>query len=169
MQGDPEVIALLNEHLTAELTAVNQYFLHARMQDHWGFTALGSYTYAESLDEMRHADTIISRVLFLDGLPNLQRLGTLRIGETVPEQFRCDLAIEVEALERLRRGSALCRAKGDLTSANLFETILADEERHIDYLETQLSLIEVVGESNYLARQLPAGGSHGVAAGTGDG
>lgn len=150
MQGDERVIEFLNEQLTAELTAINQYFLHARMQENWGYTRLATYTRAESLDEMRHAEALTDRILFLEGLPNYQRLFPLRIGESVPEQFRCDLAIEQEAIDRLRRGIAYMRSVDDVTSARIFEDILADEERHIDYLETQLGLVDKLGEKLYL-------------------
>lgn len=150
MQGDAQVIEFLNEQLTAELTAINQYFLHARMQQNWGYTTLAAHTRAESLDEMRHAEVLTDRILFLEGLPNYQRLFPLRIGETVPEQFRADMKIEEEAVDRLRRGIAHMRAVGDVTSAKIFEDILADEEHHIDYLETQLGLIEKLGEPLYL-------------------
>jgi bacterioferritin len=152
MQGDPEVIALLNEQLTSELTAINQYFLHAKMQQNWGLTKLAAYTREESIDEMRHAEKLTDRILFLDGLPNYQRLGTLNIGQTVREQLQSDLAIEVAVGERLRPGIAMCREKGDMTSANLFEEILADEEHHIDYIETNLALIDRLGEQLYLAQ-----------------
>jgi bacterioferritin len=152
MQGDPEVIALLNEQLTSELTAINQYFLHAKMQQNWGLTKLAAYTREESIDEMRHAEKLTDRILFLDGLPNYQRLGTLNIGQTVREQLQSDLAIEVAVVERLRPGIAMCREKGDMTSANLFEEILADEEHHIDYIETNLALIDRLGEQLYLAQ-----------------
>jgi bacterioferritin len=152
MQGDPEIIALLNEQLTSELTAINQYFLHAKMQQNWGLTKLAAYTRAESLDEMRHAEKITDRILFLEGLPNYQRLSPLRIGQTVREQLQSDLKIELEVVERLRPGIALCRSKGDMTTANLFEEILADEEHHIDYIETNLDLIDKLGEPLYLAQ-----------------
>jgi bacterioferritin len=150
MQGDDRVIEFLNEQLTAELTAINQYFLHARIQQNWGLTRLAAYTRSESLDEMRHAELLTDRILFLDGLPNFQRLFPLRIGESVPEQFRCDLAIEHEAVDRLRRGITHMRSVHDVTSAKIFEDILADEEHHIDYLETQLGLIDKLGEQLYL-------------------
>jgi bacterioferritin len=152
MQGDPKTTEYLNEQLTAELTAINQYFLHAKMQEHWGFTTLAAHTRHESIDEMRHAEVLTDRILFLGGLPNFQRLGTLAIGESVPEQFRCDMVIEQEAVVRLRAGAAHMRSVGDLTSARLFEDILADEEHHIDYLETQLELVEQLGEPLYLAQ-----------------
>jgi bacterioferritin len=150
MQGDERVIEFLNEQLTAELTAINQYFVHARMQANWGYTRLAAHTRAESIDEMRHAEVLIDRILFLEGLPNLQRLAQLRIGETVREQFDADLAIEVEAVDRLRRGIEHMRSVGDVTSAKIFEAILADEEHHIDYLETQLGLLDTLGEALYL-------------------
>jgi len=152
MRGDEQVIALLNEQLTSELTAINQYFLHAKMQQNWGYTELARHTRAESIEEMQHAETITDRILFLEGLPNYQRLLPLRIGQTVNEQFRSDLAIELEVVERLRPGIAMCREKGDDTTANLFEKILADEESHIDYLETQLELMERLGAQLYLAQ-----------------
>jgi bacterioferritin len=150
MQGDARVIEFLNEQLTAELTAINQYFLHARMQHNWGYSKLAAYTRAESLDEMRHAEVLTDRILFLDGLPNYQKLFPLRIGESVPEQFRCDMQVEQEAIDRLRRGIEYMRSVGDVTSAKLFEDILVDEEHHLDYLETQLALIEQLGEQLYL-------------------
>ncbi|MEV4412133.1 bacterioferritin [Catellatospora sp. NPDC049609] len=150
MQGDARVIEFLNEQLTAELTAINQYWLHYRMQENWGYTKLAKYTRHESIDEMKHADRLAERILFLDGLPNFQKLGALRIGETVKEQFQCDMKIELEAVERLRLGIEYMRSVGDVTSANIFEEILADEEHHIDYLETQLGLIESLGEGLYL-------------------
>ncbi len=158
MQGDPEVIEVLNEVLTSELTAINQYFLHARMQKNWGFTSLGEHTYHESIDEMKHADQLIERILFLDGHPNVQRLGSVRIGETVPEQLAADMAVEVHAVDALRRGIVLCRDKADTVSRLLLESILSSEEEHIDYLETQLALMETLGEPLYLARLL---GEHG--------
>ena len=150
MQGDARVIEFLNDQLSGELTAINQYFLHAKMQENWGFTRLAAYTKAESLDEMRHAELLTDRILFLEGLPNYQRLFPVRIGENVPEMFRSDMQIEVEAVDRLRRGAEYMRSVSDITSAKLFEDILADEEHHIDYLETQLGLIETLGEALYL-------------------
>ncbi len=152
MQGDKKIIELLNEQLTAELTAINQYFLHAKMQENWGYTKLAEYTRAESFDEMRHAEKLTDRILFLEGLPNYQKLGTLHIGQTVAEQLRADLDIELEVVNRLRPAVVLMREKGDTTSARLFEEILQDEEHHIDYLETELGLIESLGEQLYLAR-----------------
>ncbi|GAB1640206.1 bacterioferritin [Krasilnikovia sp. MM14-A1259] len=150
MQGDERVIEFLNEQLTAELTAINQYFLHAKMQDNWGFTKLAAHTRAESIDEMRHAEVLTDRILFLEGLPNYQRLFPLRIGENVREMFQSDMAIEVEAVDRLRRGIEYMRSIGDVTSAKLFEDILADEEHHVDYLETQLTLLDTLGEQLYI-------------------
>jgi bacterioferritin len=154
VQGDAEVIELLNEVLTNELTAVNQYFLHARMQKNWGFLKLGEYTYAESIDEMKHADLLIERILFLEGHPNVQRLDPVRIGETVPEQLEADMAVEVRAIDALQRGIAVCQDKGDVVTRLLFESILSSEEEHIDYLETQLSLLQSLGEAQYLAAHL---------------
>src|SRR6201990_3433877 len=131
MRGDDRVIEFLNEQLTAELTAINQYFLHAKMQEIFGGVKLARHTRAESVDEMRHAEILTDRILFLEGLPNYQRLFHLRIGQTVGEMFQADRQVEVEAIDRLRRGIVVMRAKGDVTSANIFEGILADEEHHI--------------------------------------
>ena len=152
MDGDKDIIVLLNEQLTAELTAINQYFLHAKMQEHWGYTKLAAYTRHESFDEMKHAEVLTDRILFLEGLPNYQRLNPLRIGQSVPEQLRSDLAVEMEAVDRLRPGIELMRSRGDITSARIFEEILADEETHVDYLETELDLIDTLGEQLYLQR-----------------
>jgi bacterioferritin len=154
MQGDDEIIELLNEVLTAELTAVNQYFLDARMLSNWGFERLGKRFYDESLDEMKDADQLIERILFLDGMPNLQRLSTIRVGETAPEKLTVALDLEKEAIERLNRGIAACTAKGDNGSRDLLETILEGEEQHADWLESQLELISQVGEAHYLAQQI---------------
>jgi bacterioferritin len=154
MRGDPEVLALLNEQLTSELTAINQYFLHSKMQASWGYTELAAHTRAESFEEMTHAESITDRILLLDGLPNYQRLFSLRVGQTVREQFESDLQIEQEVVERLRPGIALCRERQDTTSAILLETIMADEEGHIDYLQTQLELMDSLGEQLYLAQCL---------------
>ena len=152
MQGDPEVIEFLNEQLTGELTAINQYFLHAKMQENFGWTKLAKYTRHESFDEMKHAEMLTDRILFLDGLPNYQRLFHVRVGQTVTEMFQADRQVEVEAIDRLKRGIEVMRAKGDITSANIFESILADEEHHIDYLDTQLELVEKLGEALYIAQ-----------------
>jgi bacterioferritin len=154
MHGDAQVISLLNEQLTAELTAINQYFLHARMQQNLGWVKIAEHTRAESVDEMRHAEALTDRILFLDGLPNYQRLSPLRIGQTITQMFLADMAVETEAVDRLRRGIEYMRGASDITSARLFESILADEETHIDYLETQLGLIESLGEQHYLAQQI---------------
>lgn len=151
MQGDPEVIEFLNEQLTGELTAINQYFLHAKMQENFGWPKLAEYTRHESFDEMKHAEVLTDRILFLEGLPNYQRLFHVRIGQTVTEMFQADREIEVEAIDRLRRGVEVMRSKNDITSANIFEAILADEEQHIDYLDTQLELIDKLGEALYLS------------------
>jgi bacterioferritin len=152
MQGDSEVLTLLNQQLTAELTAINQYFLHSKMQDNWGFTELAKHTRDESFDEMRHAERITDRILILDGLPNYQRIGTLNIGQTIREQFESDLALEYEVVNRLKPAIVLCREKQDSTTANLFEDIVADEEHHIDYLETQLELMNKLGVELYSAQ-----------------
>src|SRR6476620_571005 len=161
MQGDPEVLRLLNEQLTSELTAMNQYFLHSKMQDNWGFTELAAHTRAESFDEMRHAEAITDRILLLDGLPNYQRLFSLRVGQTVREQFEADLTIEYEVLARLRPGIIMCREKEDATSAHLLEKILANEADHIDYLETQLELMVKLGEELYSAQCVSRPPGHG--------
>jgi bacterioferritin len=152
MRGDERVLEILNEQLTAELTAINQYFLHARMQENWGWVKLAAHTRSESIDEMRHAETITDRILFLEGLPNYQRLFTLRIGQNIKEMLDADLAVELEAVERLRTGIEYMRQVGDVTSANVFESILGDEEDHIDYLETQLGLVDKLGEPLYIAQ-----------------
>lgn len=152
MQGDPDVLRLLNEQLTSELTAINQYFLHSKMQEYWGFTELAAHTRAEAFDEMRHAESVTNRILLLDGLPNYQRLGSLRVGQTLREQFEADLAIEFEVMDRLKPGIIMCRERQDSTSANLFEQIVADEETHIDYLQTQLELMAKLGEELYSAQ-----------------
>src|ERR1700735_2031140 len=152
MRGDKRVLEFLNEQLSAEPTAINQYFLHAKMQENLGWLRLARHTRAESVDEMRHAEVLTDRILFLDGLPNYQRLFKLRIGQTITEMLRSDLAVETEAVDRLRRGIDHIRGVSDVTSANVFESILADEEQHIDYLETQLGLIEQLGEPLYLAQ-----------------
>lgn len=152
MNGDADVLRLLNEQLTSELTAINQYFLHSKLQDNWGFTELAAHTRAESFDEMRHAERITDRIIILDGLPNYQRIGSLRIGQSVREQFEADLAIEYEVLERLKPGVVMCREKQDSTSAFLLEEIIADEEQHVDYLETQLELMNTLGDQLYLSQ-----------------
>ncbi|MDO8801883.1 bacterioferritin [Phenylobacterium sp.] len=150
MQGDKAIIQLLNAVLTNELTAVNQYFLHARMYQNWGLAKLGAITYEESIGEMKHADKLIKRILFLDGLPNLQDLHKLRIGETVPECMTSDLAVEVGGRADQIRGIKLCEESADYVTRQILREILTDTEEHIDFLETQLSLVRQLGEQNYL-------------------
>jgi bacterioferritin len=154
MQGDPTVIELLNEVLTGELTAVNQYFVHAKLCDNWGYKRLYDKVYSESIEEMKHADELIDRIIFLDGVPNVQRYGSIRIGETVPEQFELDLATEREAIERLRTGIVACWDKLDHVTRDLLEDILEDEEEHVDWLETQQETIRQVGLELYLSQQI---------------
>ena len=154
MKGDAKVIEFLNKALFNELTAINQYFLHAKMLKNWGLKELAEHEYHESIDEMKHADKLSERILFLDGLPNFQALGKLKIGETPREILQCDLALELEALQLLKDAIVHCEGVGDFTSRQLFADILDSEEEHIDWIETQLSLIERIGEQNYLAQQL---------------
>ena len=154
MKGVKEVIDLLNEVLAGELVAINQYFLHAKMCKNWGYMALAETIRKESIDEMKHADQLADRILFLDGLPNFQRLDRLTIGENVPEQFKADLELEYRAIKRLNDGIKLCRDHGDNASEDLLTRILVSEEEHTDWLETQLKLIEHLGEKAYLAEQL---------------
>jgi bacterioferritin len=154
MQGDRDVIRHLNEVLRNELTAINQYFLHARMFDNWGFERLGHHERDESIDEMKHADRLVQRILFLEGLPNLQDLDKLLIGQNVQEALECDLALERRAHPMLKQAIAYCESVGDYVSREIFETILESEEDHIDFLETQLGLIADVGVQNYLQSQM---------------
>ena len=154
MQGDDEIIELLNEVLTAELTAINQYFVHAKMCANWGYDRLADHGRHESIDEMKHADLVIDRILYFDGVPNMQRLFPLRVGETVAEQLENDLQLEYAAIAMLNQGVAKCREYGDNASEDLFTRILVSEEEHTDWLETQLELIKQVGEQNYLAQQI---------------
>ena len=154
MKGDAKVIEFLNKALYNELTAINQYFLHAKMLKNWGLKELADHEYHESIDEMKHADSLSERILFLDGLPNFQALGRLRIGESPLEILRADLALELEAVPLLREAIAHCETVNDYVSRKLFADILESEEEHIDWIETQLSLVERLGEPNYLAQQL---------------
>lgn len=152
MQGNSEIVELLNAQLTTEITSVNQYFLHAKMQEHWGYTKLAHWTRHESFDEMNHAETLTNRILMLEGLPNYQRILPINVGENVPEQLRSDLALEYDGLQRLRDSIVTCRGHGDATTANIFEEILASEEDHIDKLETELAMLVTLGEPLYLAQ-----------------
>ena len=154
MKGDPKVIEHLNKALYNELIAINQYFLHARMLKNWGLKELAEHEYHESIDEMKHADRLTERILFLDGLPNFQNLGKLRIGESPVEIFRADLALEYDALPTLKDAIAHCEQVGDYVSRELFADILESEEEHIDWIETQLDLVARVGEQNYLQSKI---------------
>lgn len=157
MQGDKKVIELLNQQLTNELTAINQYFLHARIFKHWGLEKLNDVEYKESIGEMKHADRLVQRILMLDGLPNLQALGKLAIGETTPEILRCDLQLEMVAHGHVKTAIAHCESVGDYLSRDLLVDILDDTEEHIDWLETQLDLIEKVGLQNYQQSMMGSG------------
>ncbi len=154
MKGDPNIIKLLNDQLTNELTAINQYFLHARMYKHWGFGKLAKKEYAESIGEMKHADKLIDRILMLDGLPNLQALHKVMVGENTPEMLDCDLQLEKTAQVTVKDGIAACEAARDFVSRELFQHILDDTEEHIDWLETQKDLIDKIGLQNYLQSQM---------------
>jgi bacterioferritin len=154
MQAPPEIIELLNEVLTAELTAVNQYFGHSRMQKNWGFERLADHSYHESIDEMKHADSLIERILYLEGLPNLQRLGSVRLGEDPIEQLRLDLELEREAVERFNRGIALSVELADNGTRDMLEEMLTSEEEHVDWLETQLDAVQRLGAELYLSQQM---------------
>jgi bacterioferritin len=154
MKGDKKIIDILNDVLTAELTAINQYFVHAEMAENWGYDRLHKIIRKHSIGEMKHAEEIIERVLFLEGVPNVQRLGKISIGENVPEILKADYALELEALPRLNQGIELCRELGDNNSRHLLEEILHEEEEHVDWLEAQLSLVEQIGVQNYLAQQI---------------
>ena len=151
---DPKVIEVLNDVLTGELTAINQYFIHSEMCANWGYSRLHAYIRKESIDEMKHAESLMERILYLEGIPNVQRLGKINIGETVQEQLTVDLALELDALPRLNDGIEVCKAAGDNGSRLLLEEILASEEEHVDWLEAQLDLISQVGIENYLAQQI---------------
>jgi bacterioferritin len=154
MKGNASVIDALNEVLTAELTGINQYFVHGRMCENWGYKRLWEKLREESIDEMKHADKLIERVLYLEGIPNLQRLGKINIGENVPEQLKSDLALEKDAVDRLNRTIELCRSVGDHGSRHLLEDMLVSEEDHLNWIEAQIGLIEQLGVNTYLAEQL---------------
>lgn len=159
MKGDKQVIVFLNKALKNELTAINQYFLHARMFRNWGLVKLGEYEYKESIDEMKHADKLIERILFLDGLPNLQDLGKLHIGEDIKDSLECDLKLEMEAHPLLKEAIAHCEKVGDYISRELFEDILESEEEHIDFLETQLKVLDSIGLQNFQQSWTGIGGA----------
>lgn len=154
MKGDAKVIEFLQETLTAELTAINQYFLHAEMMENWGYHRLAKFTKKESIEEMRHAEALIERILYLDGVPNMSQLFPLRIGQNVKEQIQNDLQLEYEAVPRLNRAINAAVAAGDNGSRDLFEKILTDEEHHVDYLEAQLHMIQEMGYENYIAQHI---------------
>jgi bacterioferritin len=154
VKGKPEIIEALNEVLTAELTAINQYFIHHRMCGNWGYEKLSDKKREESIEEMKHADKVIQRLLFLDGVPNMQRLGSVRVGEDPIEQHNLDLELEVDAVGRLNRAIALCRDKADNGTRELFEAILEDEEDSVDWLEAQLYIVKEIGKERYLAEQI---------------
>ena len=154
MQRDPAITELLNEVLTAELTSVNQYFVDYKMLENWGYGPLAQHYREESIDEMKDADELIGRILFLEGVPNLQRLSTVRVGETVPEKLQLALDLEKESIERLNQGIAQCVAVGDNGTRDLLENVLEGEEEHADWLETQLALVAQLGDAHYLAQQI---------------
>jgi bacterioferritin len=157
MKGNDEVINVLNEVLTSELTAINQYFIHSKMCEDWGFQKLAAKKKEESLEEMRHADMIIARILFLDGVPNMQRFFPVKVGEDAIEQHRLDLEVEYDAVKRLNAGLSVCREKSDNGTHELLKVILQQEEDGIDWLEAQLHLVEAIGKERYLAEQMVAG------------
>jgi bacterioferritin len=154
VRGDPKVIEALNEVLTAELTALNQYFIHHKMCENWGYERLSKKKREESIDEMKDADLVIGRILYFDGVPNMQRLSPIRVGENPVEQHKLDLAVETEAIDRLNRAIALCRDKGDNGSRELLESILEGEEKSADWLEAQLHIVDEIGMERYLAEQI---------------
>jgi bacterioferritin len=162
MLRDPKVIEHLNTQLTNELTAINQYFLHARTLQHWGVTKLGKHEYAESIEEMKHADVLIQRILFLDGLPNVQRLNQIAVGETVEEILKADLAIEEKAMVDLREGIAYCESVRDYASRDLLAEILENEEEHVDFLDRQFDLIKQIGIQNYILLNAAAAPDQGA-------
>jgi len=159
MRGDPEILDALNEILTAELTAINQYFVHAKMCENWGYQQLAKKKREESIDEMKDADEVLERILFLEGVPNMQRLNPVRVGEDAIEQHRLDLALELDAVKRYNRVIELARSKGDNGTRALLERILHDEEESVDWLEAQLHIVEEIGKERYLAEQLRGEGS----------
>jgi bacterioferritin len=154
LKGDPQIIALLNDVLTAELTAINQYFLHARLCHHWGFERLYEKIRAESIEEMKHADVLIERILYLDGLPNLQRYTKVNVGQSVPEMFQLDLAVEYDAVKRFNAGIDAAQKAGDNGTRDILQAMLREEEAHVDWLETQQEAMKQTGLENYLAEQL---------------
>jgi bacterioferritin len=154
MKGDPEILDMLNDVLTGELTAINQYFVHAKMCENWGYTKLHEKMRAEAIEEMHDADKVIDRILFLDGVPNMQRLGPVRVGEDVVEQHKSDMKLEVAAIERLNKGIAVCRERGDNGTRELLEGILKGEESHLDWLEARLHIVGDIGKERYLAEQI---------------
>ena len=154
MKGEPAIIEAMNEVLTAELTAINQYFIHHKMCENWGYERLAKKKREESIEEMKHADAVIGRILYFDGIPNMQRLSPIRVGENPVEQHKLDLAVETEAVARLNKAIALCRAKGDNGSRELLEGILVNEEESVDWLEAQLHIVEEIGKEQYLAEQI---------------
>jgi len=154
MKSSDEILGLLNQLLTNELTAINQYFVHAKMCQNWGYHRLAAKIREESIDEMRHADEVISRILFLEGVPNVQRYHKIKVGETVREQLEVDLALEYDAIKFLNQGIALARTAADNATEDMMTKILVSEEQHADWIETQLELIRQIGEQNYLAQQL---------------
>jgi len=154
MKGDADVIQILNDVLCAELTGINQYFIHAMMCANWRYKRLADHSREESLEEMKHAQEVIERILYLDGVPNMQKYMKVNVGQTVPEQHEFDLAVEKDAVDRLNKGIELCRGKGDNGSRLLLEKILHDEEEHVDWLESQLLQIKTLGLDNYLAQQI---------------
>lgn len=156
MKGDPKVIEVLNDVLTAELTAINQYYIHYKMLENWGYLKLAARARQESMEEMMHADKVIDRILLLDGVPNMQRLNPVRVGETVPEQHEVDLALEVEAVKRLNEGISLARDAGDNGTRELLEKILVEEEEAVDWLEARLDMIKQIGLERYLAEHIHA-------------
>ena len=154
MKGNDEIIQVLQEVLSAELTAVNQYFIHARMNENWGYKKLAAYVRKESIEEMQHAQQVIDRILYFDGVPNMSKYMKINVGKDVPQQFRNDLAVEYQAVPRLNKGIEVARALGDNGTRALLEAILKEEEEHVDWLEAQLGIIKEIGVENYLARQM---------------